>query len=169
MERRNRLSADMSLDEEVWSHLEALVQAGHSRNRYNYIKVSQDSNAQLDSAARQKLGLYVWYLLRRALRSSVGGSVPTDAELSSISEDYAERFSSAVPGTKTQLEDTFRYVYDRPPVGEPISTGQMMFFGLAALGVLYSAPEEELAGMKPKVDTWWVKHRDNLSNKGLLL
>jgi hypothetical protein len=105
-----------SLDEDVWFRLVTLVQAAHSLDRRHYVEVSQDSVIELDRAAQQKLRLYAWYLLRRVLRGFTGGSAPTDSELHSVAEVYAERFSSAVPGTKAQLEETFRYVFERPPV-----------------------------------------------------
>ena len=120
------LSEETSLDEEVWAHLVTLVNAAHSLDRRHYLKVSQKSVSELDRAAQKKLGLCVWYLLRRVLRGFTGGQAPTDSELHSVSEVYGERFSSAVPGTKGQLEETFRYVFERPQAERAVSAGEAL-------------------------------------------
>ena len=156
------------IDEEVWSELVAVIGAAHALDREGFGAVMSSAGARLPLREQQKMGLYLWYLLRQVLGRMAGGRVPTDAELELISQRYGAKFRRLVKGDSILLGDTFRKVFERKPVLRDIGAGGLLVLGSAALGVLCDNPDEELAALKPKLDSWWREHSESLYRKGML-
>jgi hypothetical protein len=160
--------AGARIDEDVWERLARIIRAAHERDREVFAALGRSFAAEMELRGHQRTELYLWYLLRYALGGKVGGRMPTDAELARISHDYAARFSAVVDADRPLLEDTFRKVFDRPPLTKQIGPGEVFVLGSAALGALYEDPDAELSRMKPHLASWWQKHAERFHREGLL-
>lgn len=162
------LNEDSVLDEEVWDRLTRIISAAHEMDRDVFLALAMSFGNEMPLPGQQRAGLYLWYLLRNALGAKTGDRAPTDAELADISREYAARFSSLVGADRFALEDTFRKVFERPPVKKEIGPGDLFVLGLATLGILYEDPDAELTRMKPHLNSWWQKHAGKFYSQGLL-
>jgi hypothetical protein len=162
------MNADSVLDEEVWGRLTEIIQDADQLNREAFAAHGRSFGDEMKLPAQQRAGLYVWFMLRNALGGTVGGRVPTDAELAQISRDYFARISVLVDADQTTMEDVFRKVFERPPLKQEIGPAALLVLALAALGVIYPDPAVELSRIKPHLNRWWQKHSEKYHRQGLL-
>jgi len=70
--------------------------------------------------------------------------------------------------TAAQLEETLRVAFDLPSRHKGISPEEFLVFAAATLGVLMSDPDTELAVIRPRLASWWHRHRESLRAQGLV-
>jgi hypothetical protein len=162
------MNATSTLDDEIWDRLVGLIKAAHEMDTEVFQARQQSFAREVKLPGQHRAGPFLWYLLRNALGGKAGGREPTDAELELISHEYAAPFGILVKADRTVLEDTFRSVFERPPVKKEITPAELMVLAPPALGVLYDDPDAELRRMKPHLDRWWQKFSVRLRDEGYL-
>jgi hypothetical protein len=153
------------LNDDLWVRLRAVVAAASRGDSDAHALELLRWRNEVSLASQQHAGVYLLYLLYRAVKDMIGKS-PTSVDLHEIAVSAYPRFREILRAEEAQLEDTFRRAFDLPLRG-PLKPGEFVVFSSAALGVLLMSPDEDLERMRPGLASWLDRNRDRFRAEGL--
>ena len=157
------------LDEEVWARLMHIVRAANRADALAYAGEVVAWRQNFALPGQHRMGLYLMYLLSYRVKEVLRQNKPTDNDLHEIAVATYPRVQHILDRTNiTQLEETVRIAFDRPPLQTGVTPGEFMIFAGALLGVLMTNPDEDLKEIRPRLAAWWQRHYRNFRSQGLI-
>jgi hypothetical protein len=154
------------VNDEVWRRLREIVSAANRGNAKTHVLAFATWPVDLPLAGQQRAGAYLLYLLYRQVKLTVGRP-PTPEDLHELTVSAYPRFREILLAEEAQLEETFRRVFEFPPLRAPLKPGDFAVFSSVALGVLQANPQEELEVMRPGLASWLRRNQERFRAGGL--
>ena len=155
------------VNDEVWRRLGEIVSAAHRGDARTHVLAFATWPGELPLASQQRAGAYLLYLLYRQVKLTLVRP-PTPEDLDELTIGAYPRFREILLAEEVQLEETFRRVFEFPPLRAPLKPGDFAVFSSVALGVLQANPQEELEAMRPGLASWLRRNQERFRAEGLL-
>jgi hypothetical protein len=160
-------SSGDGLDGELWARLHTVVTSANRGDTDSHALELLRWRDEVPLASQQYAGIYLLYLLYRAVKDTLGRS-PNQSDLHELTTSAYPRFREIMRAEEGQLEDTFRRAFDLPPLRPPLTAGEFVVFSSVALGVLLVNPDNDLEVMRPGLASWLQRNHARIRAEGLL-
>lgn len=154
------------LDEDVWARLVEIVTAANRGDADAHAVAVLAFAKRVPLPGHRQAGAYLLYLLYHQVKA-VFGRVPREEGLHDLAVSTYPRVREVVVTNETLLEETFRRALQLPASRVPLTIGEFMLFGSAALGVLLRDPLGELEKMRPGLAVWMWRIREAFPGVGV--
>jgi len=155
------------LNEEVWSRLVEIVSAANRGDADAHFSAISKWPEELSLVGHQRAAVYLLYLLYRQVKTTIGRA-PTQADLHELTSTVYPRFREILTADELLLEETFRAVFEFPPLRVTLKPGERVALSSVALGVLMVDPAREMEAMRPGMAGWLSRNQEKFRAEGML-